>query len=57
MEEYKEFEYYWTNNKTIIFKSNFNCELDENYYEIIKKHEEIFFANYNDLSETLKQKK
>ena len=56
MEEYKEFKDYWINNKTIIFKTEFDCELDNNYYEIIKKNEEIFFTSYNLLSETLKAK-
>ena len=56
MEEYNEFNYYWINGKTIIFKPDFDCELNDNYYEIIKKCEEIFFTNYYDLSNGLKEK-
>ena len=55
MEKYNEFEDYWTNNKTIIFKPDFD-ELDDNYYEIIDKHAEIFFTHYNNISDALKQK-
>ena len=54
--EYKEFEDYWTDGKEIIFKPDFSHELDDNYYDIIKKHEEIYFTNYNNLLYTLKKK-
>lgn len=54
-EKYEEFEYYWKNKKTIIFKPEFNDKLD-NYYETIKNHKEIIFSDYYDLSETLKCK-
>ena len=56
MKKYNEFKYYWTDGKTILFKPDFNYELDDNFYEIIKNHEEIFFANYHYLSEVLKEK-
>ena len=37
MKEYKEFEYYWTNGKRIIFKPDLlKYEIDNNNYEIIK---------------------
>ena len=56
MEKYTEFEYYWTDNRTIIFKPYFDCELDEYHYKILEKCEEIFFASYDNLSKILKKK-
>ena len=56
MEEYNEFKYYWSNNKTIIFKLYIICKLNNNYYKIIKKHKGIFFTNCNNLLEALKEK-
>ena len=57
MKKYNEFKYYWTDGKTILFKPDFNYELDDNFYKIIQNHEEIFFTNYYYLSEVLKEKK
>ena len=38
---------YWIIDEWLIFKSNFNEELD-NYYDLINKYVKIMFSNYDD---------
>jgi hypothetical protein len=44
---------YWIFESKLIFKPNFNSKLDD-YYEIIKKYNELIFSNYMDLEILLK---
>ena len=48
---------YWIYDNKIIFKPNFNNKLDDydyDYIDIISKHNELIFSNYNDCSITIK---
>lgn len=49
---------YWSlsNEESIIFKPNFNKELDE-YYVIINKYKKLYFSNYNDPLMAIKENK
>ena len=38
---------YWIVDDWLIFKPEFNEELDE-YYDVINKYKKIMFSNYND---------
>ena len=44
---------YWIYENKVIFKPNFNDDLDD-YIDIISKHNELIFSNYNDFTITIK---
>ncbi len=44
---------YWIIDNKLIFKPDFNDELD-NYYDVISQHNELIFSNYNDPEITIK---
>ena len=46
-------ELYWIVDETLIFKPEFNEELD-NYYNVISQYNKIIFSNYNDPEITIK---
>ena len=47
------FKNYWIYKNKVIFKPNFNDKLDD-YIDIISKHNELIFSNYDDFTITIK---
>ena len=47
------FKNYWIYENKVIFKPNFNDNLDD-YIDIITKHNELIFSNYDDFTITIK---
>ena len=44
---------YWIIDNKLIFKPDFNDELD-NYYDIMSQHNELIFSNYNNPETAIK---
>ena len=47
------FKNYWIYENKVIFKPNFNDNLDD-YIDIISKYNELIFSNYDDYNITIK---